>query len=829
MAPGTRHEVANLRSAPGELSFEARVGGRAREVWFRTDSPVTPTTDAALAACLMPAMRFGGELRFAEPLDPRVLRGQREFQAIQAAWSLDWSFGEAPLREVEVVAPAREAALAQEGSGRVAAFFSGGVDSWATVLDNPEVTDLIFVHGLDLVPGAEHQRELAGEVEARLRGVAAELELDFHVVETNLRLLSDPLVIWDCFYGCAAVAVAHFLAPLFDRVLISGDSDYEVQQRFGANWMVDQLWSGERLEIVDAGGRHSRMERLRRIAPHPLVRRSLRVCWQNPGGTYNCGRCRKCLMTMAALEAVGERRDAATFPDELDLDAVAAIELTQPVTLTLWEDVLDAARASGRVELEGALETAVGNGRRALGLPASFRRRKRPGPPPTVRHAVVVPVWRQARFLAEAVESALAQELGSGIGVAIVNDGCPEPETHRIGMALRDANPDRVAYLRQPNRGVSAARNAGIRRAFARWPQVETVFPLDADNALSPHTIAALTTCLEANPSAAWASPALEFFGAEQGEWRIPDPFLPYRQLFANQSDTGSLIRRELFEAGHFYDETIRYGFEDWELFLRASLSGLRGVQAGRCGFRYRRREDSMVTAAMQRAALLEAEIQMRHREAYSAAAMARREHAEAPRFALVRCDRRDVLLTASCDLEPRRVPLPEFARSLAAAGGPAAAAEDFVPAVTVLSSAATLDRLDHTGNLPGTLFRLQGALRGRTAVGLRAGGSAELAGIAVRAGALGQLAGGALPGREGPVEIAADAAAEPPPESALRLAAGAIGAARQGFEPLLPLSHAAFFEHRHIDELRTTFPLSEDGPHREHDTVGLAAAVEAA
>ena len=668
MPANSRHEIKDLTSEPGELSFEARIGGRVQTLWLRTDTPVIPTADAALAACLMPAMRFGGTLSMSDPVSPRVLRMQREFQAIQCAWSLGWEFGDPPLREIEVDAPTRTKE-APGADGRVAAFFSGGVDSWSTILAHPEITDLIFVRGIDLVPGAAHQAGLAEEVEARLREAADALGVPLHVVETNLRELSDQLACWETYYGCAIVAVALFLAPLFERVLIAGDSDYEVQVQFGANWMVDQLWSTEQLEIVDDGGRFSRIERLAKIVDHPVVQRTLRVCWENQGGAYNCGRCRKCLMTMLSLEALGARDRIATFPPQLDLAAVSAVEIDHPVLLTLWEDVLDSARESGRPDLECIVEAAVEEGKRGLGLPPTYRRRKLPGPPPTIRIAAIVPAWRQPQYLAEAVQSALDQEIATGVGVVIVNDGCPDPSTDRIGQALRDAHPDRVAYLHQANRGLSAARNAGIRQAFARWPHVEAVFPLDADNVLSPHTLARLSALLKERPEAAWASPALEFFGAEQGEWQVPAPYLPYRQLFTNQSDAGSLIRRAVFEAGIEFDETMREGFEDWEFFLRATLSGFRGAQAGRCGFRYRRRTDSMVATALRRVKAIEAEIRRRHRSAYEPAALTRREHAEAPRFALVRCDREDVLLTASCDLKPRRQSLAAFARSIAAAG----------------------------------------------------------------------------------------------------------------------------------------------------------------
>jgi polysaccharide pyruvyl transferase WcaK-like protein len=380
MAVGPSQEIAELKRAPGELSFEARLGDRAERVWFRTATEVMPTADAALAACLMPAMRRGGTLRMRDPVSAKVLRNQREFQAIQRGWSLDWTFDQGPLEEVEVIAPSRRDAPAP-GNGRIAAFFSGGVDSWSTVLANPDLTDLIFVRGFDLLPAAAHQLGVADEAERRLGEAAAELGLSLHVVETNLRNLSDPLLIWDTFYGCAASSVALFLAPLFERVLIAGDSDYEVQVKYGANWLVDQLWSTERLEIVEDGGRRSRMERLRAISNHPIVQRTLRVCWQNRDAEYNCGRCRKCLMTMSGLDAIGVLGQVTSFPSELDLDAVAASRPVHPVSLALWEDLLDAVRESGRAELERAVEKAVVESRRGVGLSRSFRRRHCPGPP----------------------------------------------------------------------------------------------------------------------------------------------------------------------------------------------------------------------------------------------------------------------------------------------------------------------------------------------------------------------------------------------------------------------------------------------------------------
>ena len=89
---------------------------------------------------------------------------------------------------------------------------------------------------------------------------------------------------------------------------------------------------------------------------------------------------------------------------------------------------------------------------------------------------------------------------------------CPRPCVSRKGV-LRPA---------RPNGGLSAARNTGIDVALTMWPGLDAVFPLDADNRLSPDTLARLASVLDRHPEAAWASPNLETFGHEHFVWE-PD------------------------------------------------------------------------------------------------------------------------------------------------------------------------------------------------------------------------------------------------------------------------------------------------------------------
>src|SRR5581483_888972 len=80
-----------------------------------------------------------------------------------------------------------------------------------------------------------------------------------------------------------------------------------------------------------------------------------------------------------------------------------------------------------------------------------------------VSFSVIIPVYNGAATLARAIESVLGQSRPPS-EVIVVDDGSTD-ETARIAAAY-----DRfIKYVRQPNAGVGAARNAGARIASAEW------------------------------------------------------------------------------------------------------------------------------------------------------------------------------------------------------------------------------------------------------------------------------------------------------------------------------------------------------------------------
>lgn len=355
------HTIRNVRRGPGTLELDVRIGPVARSVWVLTSEPVVPRQDAGVPPAVLTAMRYGGTLEVPVTVSPRLLRGAGEIQAAMSAWSRTWALTGGPLREVEI-APAGLASEDVPSQRRVAAFFSGGVDSFATVLARPEITDLVFVAGFD-VPLA--QREKIAMVDAHLARAAADLGKRFIRVDTNLRRLTDELLDWRVVFGSGLAMVSMCLAEALGRVHISGFTGYDLLTPNGSHPAIDHHWAPEGLEIFH-DARWDRAQRVARIAGDPVVRRSLRVCWQHTE-KLNCGICRKCLATMAPLDALGALEMVETFP-ALDLGRLAAVDVSDPTLDGFWHGNLALAREHGaRKELIRALDAVT----------AAIRRRDR--------------------------------------------------------------------------------------------------------------------------------------------------------------------------------------------------------------------------------------------------------------------------------------------------------------------------------------------------------------------------------------------------------------------------------------------------------------------
>jgi hypothetical protein len=186
---------------------------------------------------------------------------------------------------------------------------------------------------------------------------------------------------------------------------------------------------------------------------------------------------------------------------------------------------------------------------------------------------VVIPTYQRRELTARAVASVLSQTRAD-LEVIVVDDGSDDG-TERAVAGLDG----RLRYHWQPNRGVAAARNAGI--DLARAPVVAF---LDSDNRWLPHHLEVLTGALARHPAAVLAStcPGFRVAGREgPGEARLVD-FLP-RMVLSNDVGFVSCLgaRRDAVLAVGGFDEELPV-LEDNDLLLRLAMRGPFAMVRGR-------------------------------------------------------------------------------------------------------------------------------------------------------------------------------------------------------------------------------------------------------
>jgi glycosyltransferase involved in cell wall biosynthesis len=103
--------------------------------------------------------------------------------------------------------------------------------------------------------------------------------------------------------------------------------------------------------------------------------------------------------------------------------------------------------------------------------------------------SVVVPTYNRAHLLPETLESIFAQTYPE-LEVIVVDDGSQDDTAGAIARFC-----DRIAYLRQENRGLAAARTAGQRRARGEY-----VAWLDSDDLWNPEKIALQVAFMRQRP-----------------------------------------------------------------------------------------------------------------------------------------------------------------------------------------------------------------------------------------------------------------------------------------------------------------------------------------
>lgn len=155
---------------------------------------------------------------------------------------------------------------------------------------------------------------------------------------------------------------------------------------------------------------------------------------------------------------------------------------------------------------------------------------------------------------------------------------------------------DRIVYLWQENRGVSAARNTALRVARGRY-----IALIDGDDIWMPEYLKTLVARLESDAKVDVCYPNAVFFGSPRWEGKLFMDTYPSREPVTFEKlltrecvvFVSSVFRREAVEAMGGYDETLGE-CEDFDLWLRMSQNGFRFSFTTEPLVRYRRRDGSL-------------------------------------------------------------------------------------------------------------------------------------------------------------------------------------------------------------------------------------------
>lgn len=115
--------------------------------------------------------------------------------------------------------------------------------------------------------------------------------------------------------------------------------------------------------------------------------------------------------------------------------------------------------------------------------------------------SVVIPFYREVKWLYEAIESVLSQTY-SNIEIIVINDGSKES----VSTFLKDYS-EKIRYFKQENKGAAAARNAGINLSKGQY-----VAFLDSDDVWMPDKIEKQLSYMKKN-GYKWSHTGYRFFG----------------------------------------------------------------------------------------------------------------------------------------------------------------------------------------------------------------------------------------------------------------------------------------------------------------------------
>lgn len=284
------------------------------EEWLADD-----VYDAFLIAALYPAMYYNENIKIEGNVSPRLLYNVQNY----IRYAIKAYRDEMHMVNISV----KDTVIPAQTYSHVATGFSGGVDSFTTIIDRLEnevnqsrrIDTFIFHNIGSHGGGRKGARKLFNNRYELLKGFPDCKGIPFIKMDSNLydfwrdeweyyaRSIADGFACLSIqkgvryYYLSGEFSYRQHMDMCFDKMLCNIDEMTELY--------IYNLMSSERLEIVLEGAQYTRIEKVKKVAEYEPAYQYLNVCvkWgAEKENAENCSKCLKCGRTLKELDVIGK-------------------------------------------------------------------------------------------------------------------------------------------------------------------------------------------------------------------------------------------------------------------------------------------------------------------------------------------------------------------------------------------------------------------------------------------------------------------------------------------------------------------------------------------
>lgn len=202
--------------------------------------------------------------------------------------------------------------------------------------------------------------------------------------------------------------------------------------------------------------------------------------------------------------------------------------------------------------------------------------------------SIIIPCYNQGKYVAEAINSALRQTF-KDIEIVCVNDGSTDNSVEII-KSFENKYKNLIFLNNEENRGVIYSRNFAIKNCNGTY-----ILPLDADDIIEPTYVEKAVKILDNNPNIGIVYCKAKIFGNYNKYWNLK-PFNKSDILYENCIFCSALFRKSDFLKIGGYNNNMKYGCEDYDLWLSFIEQGLEVFQINEILFSYRQYDETSRT-----------------------------------------------------------------------------------------------------------------------------------------------------------------------------------------------------------------------------------------